>query len=169
MTRTPATPSRLRTNPVARLLRRDARAANTEPRRGAVALEMAIVMTFIFAPMLLGIIEFGRMMMVGQIITTASRYGARHAILEGSTNAEVVEMVEDYVSGSLGIDAEKIRIDITITPDAAGGTTPADISEAQRRDMVEVEVGVPWNDVALIKGQYLTGKEISQSAAMRHE
>ena len=168
MTRTPATPSRLRTNPVARLLRRDARAANTEPRRGAVALEMAIVMTFIFAPMLLGIIEFGRMMMVGQIITTASRYGARHAILEGSTNAEVVEMVEDYVSGSLGIDPDKIRIDIDITPDGAN-PQPADIVDAQRRDMVEVEVGVPWNDVALIKGQYLTGKEISQSAAMRHE
>ena len=160
-------PSHLRQNPVARLLGRHA-AASTDERRGAVAVEMAVVMTFIFAPMLLGIVEFGRMMMVGQIITTASRYGARHAILEGTTNAEVVEMVEDYVSSSLSVAKDKVRVDITITPDGSN-PVPADLSDALRRDMVEVEVAVPWNDVALIKGQYLTGKEISQSAAMRHE
>ena len=139
-----------------------------DDRRGAVAVEMAVVMTFIFVPMLLGIIEFGRVMMVGQIITTASRYGVRHAILEGSTNAEVIEMVEEYVERSLNVDRAHVTVDITITPDGSN-PTPPDVDDAQRRDLVEVEVSVPWNEVALVPGKYLTGKTISSAAAMRHE
>ena len=137
-------------------------------REGAVAVEMAVVMTFIFVPMFLGIIEFGRMMMVGQIVTTASRYGARHAILEGSTNREVEEMVTEYLIDSLGVGAGDVQITITITPD--GSNPPAaDTGDAQRRDLIDVRVGVPWDRVALIPGDYLGGKIIQSNAAMRHE
>ena len=165
-------PTRLARNPIARLLGRDARSTArsdvADDRRGAVAVEMAVVMTFIFVPMLLGIIEFGRVMMVGQIVTTASRYGVRHAILDGTTNAEVEEMVTDYLTSSLNVDEADIVVNITITPDGAN-PAPSDIVDAQRRDLVEVEVAVPWNEVALMRSKYLNGKMINSTAAMRHE
>ena len=165
----PLSHSALARNPVARLLgRRLSRQPGDDTRRGAVAVEMAVVMTFIFVPMLLGIIEFGRVMMVGQIVTSGSRYGVRHAILDGTTNDEVEEIVRDYITSSLNVPANRVQVDITITPDGAN-PTPGDVIDAQRRDLVEVEVGVPWNDVALIRGNYLTGKTISSTAAMRHE
>ena len=152
---------------VNRLLGRAADGSRSD-RRGAVAVEMAVVMTFIFVPMLLGIIEFGRVMMVGQIVTTASRYGVRHAILDGTSNDEVDEMIRDYITSSLAMDRGDVIVDINITPD---GTNPSatDVADAQRRDLVQVTVSVPWNEVALIRGRFLNGKMITQSAAMRHE
>ena len=163
----PATPLACLRNPVGTLRSRWA-TMRADDRRGAVAVEMAVVMTFIFVPMLLGIIEFGRAMMVGQIVTTASRYGVRHAILEGSTNREVIEMVEDYLISSLNVSRSEVTVDITIDPDGAN-PVPSDIDDAQRRDLVTVEVGIPWNAVALAPGKYLQGKTISSAAAMRHE
>ena len=161
----PTTPAR---NPVTRLRSAIRHRADGTEREGAVAVEMAVVMAFIFMPMLLGIIEFGRLMMVGQIVTTASRYGVRHAILEGSTNAEVTEMIEEYINTSLAVPADDVTVEITITADGSG-PNPADVTDAQRRDLVEVRVSVPWNSVALVPGNYLTGQDITSLAAMRHE
>ena len=79
-------------------------------RGGAAVVEFAIV-----APLLLmivfGIIEFGRMIMVQQILTNASREGARRAIIEDATNDEVEELVSAYLS-----DASVSGADVTVEP-----------------------------------------------------
>jgi Flp pilus assembly protein TadG len=57
-------------------------------RRGAAAVEMAFVFP-LFMLLVLGIVEFGRYMMVGQLLTNASREGARMAVSGNFTEAEI--------------------------------------------------------------------------------
>jgi hypothetical protein len=57
-------------------------------RRGASVVEMAIVLP-VFMMVVMGIIEFGRGMMVGQLVTNAARYGARLAAIDGSSYSSV--------------------------------------------------------------------------------
>src|SRR5206468_2029837 len=64
-------------------------AAPARRKRGAAAaVEFALV-----APVLLlfvlGIIEFGRLMMVEQILTNAAREGARRAVMANATQSDV--------------------------------------------------------------------------------
>ena len=54
--------------------------------------------------MVVGFIEFGRALMVQQVLINASRVGARQAITTGATQTEVTSAVEDYTAalGSAG-------------------------------------------------------------------
>lgn len=70
-------------------------------RRGTALVEMALVLP-IFIAVTLGIVEFGRAMMVGQLITNAAREGARLGIIDGSTNAEVVTSVQQFLQQAAG-------------------------------------------------------------------
>ena len=54
-------------------------------RRGAAAVEFAVVAP-IFLLLVFGMIEYGRMVMVQQVLTNASREGARCAVLDGATH-----------------------------------------------------------------------------------
>ena len=57
-------------------------------RRGAAAVEFAVVAPVFFI-LIFGMIEFGRMVMVQQVITNASREGARLSVLDGTTATDV--------------------------------------------------------------------------------
>jgi len=65
--------------------------------KGAALIEAAMIM-----PMLLlisvGIFEFGRAYQTSQVLTNAAREGARLAILEGPTDAEVRTRVNQYLT-----------------------------------------------------------------------
>src|SRR3954468_10770266 len=67
-------------------------------RRGAAVPEFALVAP-IFFMMVVGFIEFGRALMVQQVLINASRVGARMASTTGSTSAAVQTAVRDYASG----------------------------------------------------------------------
>ena len=54
-------------------------------RRGVAMAEFAIILP-IFMLAVIGIIEFGRAVMVQQILVNAAREGARRAIIPGATN-----------------------------------------------------------------------------------
>src|SRR5688500_3330716 len=70
-------------------------------RRPAAAVEFAIVAPVFFL-LVVGMIEYGRMVMVQQVITNASREGARKAVLDGATTSEVQTTVNSYLtSGSI--------------------------------------------------------------------
>jgi len=111
----------------------------------------------VFFLMILGMIEFGRMVMVQQIITNASREGARMAILDGSTTAEVLTSVEDYLtSGSIA------NATVTVDPDPP--------SSAGYGDPVTVTVQIPFNQVSWLPvPRYLGDKVLTASAVMRRE
>ncbi|MBC8116836.1 MAG: pilus assembly protein [Candidatus Saccharimonas sp.] len=143
---------------------------NKHARRGAAMVEMALVLP-LFLMLVLGIIEFGRAMMVANLVTNAAREGARMAVLDGSTNTEVNNAVETFLQSAIGQGVSAADIDVTITVTAAAGNpNPANnVANALSRDLITVKVQLPFNKVALIPGDYLAGKQLMGQSAMRHE
>src|SRR3954469_11437515 len=82
-------------------------------RRGAAVTEFAIVAPGFFM-MVIGFIEFGRALMVQQVLVNASRVGARMASTTGATSTSVKTAVTNYTSGVAvsGVTA-------TVSPDPA--------------------------------------------------
>jgi Flp pilus assembly protein TadG len=82
-------------------------------------------------------LEFGRMVMVQQILTNASREGARKAVLDGSTASDVNNTVITYMNDA---NITVSTGNVTITP-----TNPA---SAAYGDPVTVRVAVPFSQVS---------------------
>lgn len=137
-------------------------------RRGAAVVEMAMVLP-IFVMIVLGIVEFGRAMMVGQMVTNAAREATRLAIVDGSSNTNVTTWVTTFLNESLGVNTSDVTVAITVDP-APGNEDPLDmIEDAQTRDLVTIQVEVPFDKVSYIPGDYLSGKKLKGRSAMRHE
>ncbi len=133
------------------------RAPPTPRAIGAAVVEFAVLAPLLFL-LIFGMIEYGRMVMVQQLITNASREGARVAILDGMTNDDVEDAVQDHVGGGVPI------LDTNVT------TTPSDITTAAGGESVTVTVGVDFADVSwLPDALWLGGKRLSASSAMRRE
>jgi len=125
------------------------------------AVEFAIVAP-VFILMILGMIEIGRAVMVQQIITNASREGARVAVLPGSTAGEVTTRVQDILNGST-ISGATIQI-------LNGVGQPMNPEDAGFGDVIDVTVSVPFNQVSwLPASRYLAGKNLTASTIMRGE
>lgn len=137
-------------------------------RRGAALVEMAMVLPIFFA-VVLGIVEFGRAMMVSQMVTNAAREATRLAIIDGSTNTTVETWVEEFLSDSISVDASDVTVTITVVA-APGNDDPNNqVGNAQTRDLVTVNVSVPFDKVSYVPGSYLNGKNLSAQSSMRHE
>jgi len=108
--------------------------------------------------MVFGLIEFGRMVMVQQIITNASREGARVGVLDGTTGADVLSAVDNYLTGASVAGA-------TITVD------PVEPSTAGYGEPVTVTVAVPFSQVSWLPSPMFIsgGTELSASTVMRRE
>ncbi|MEZ6061460.1 MAG: TadE/TadG family type IV pilus assembly protein [Planctomycetaceae bacterium] len=137
-------------------------AAFQSSRTGAAVVEFAIIIP-IFLILVLGIIEFGRAMSVGQMVTNASREGCRQAILDGSSSTAVEAYVDNFLSGALGVTAA----DVTVTCFVNGAA--ADVSTAEESDTIRVRVSVPFDRVSLVQADYLAGKTLVGETTMRHE
>jgi len=124
-------------------------------------VEMAVVLPF-FVMILLAIVEFGRAMTVSQLITTAARDGGRVAIMDGTTNTEVIQIVRDSLAPSLSVDPSDINVTISTNP------VHSDLSSAQQGDTCTIQVQVPYNSVSFIPGSYLADKSLKSSCVMRH-
>ncbi|MCA9036447.1 MAG: pilus assembly protein [Planctomycetaceae bacterium] len=140
-----------------------------KPKRTGAALVEAAVVLPVFFLAIAGIVEFGRAMMVSQLVTNASREAARRGVLDGATNAEIEAYIQDKLSGALNADVSSISIAITITPDPANTTTGNNLADAQMYDLVTVDVSIPYNKVGFIAGRWLEGKQLSAQTTMRHE
>lgn len=125
-------------------------------RRAAAVVEFAIVAPLFFL-FVFGMVEYGRMVMVQQILTNASREGARQAVLDGATASQVDVAVDDFLAQSSISGA-----DITITP--------ADPSTAAFGDPVTVTVAIAFTEVSWLPSpMYLGAQELSASTTMRRE
>jgi len=130
-------------------------------RRGAAAVEFAIVAPLFFL-LVFGMIEYGRMVMVRQVLTNASREGARVGVLDpptgGTTKQTVIDTVTTYLT-SAGITGQ------TIT------TVPTEPSSATYGQPVTVTVSVPFSSVSwLPTSMFGNGSKILQaSTVMRRE
>ena len=131
-------------------------------------VEMALVMPVFFL-VVLGIIEFGRAMMVSNLVTSAAREGARMAVVDGSTNSEVTGAINTFLNQSLGVSSSNVSTTITVVA-AEGNADPANqVANARTRDLITVKVQIPFDKVALLGGKYLSGKQLVGQSAMRHE
>src|SRR5436309_16005435 len=65
-------------------------------RLGAAAVEFALIAP-ILVTFILAMIEFGRVMMVMEVVTNAAREGCRMGVLPGSTTSDVTTTVNSYL------------------------------------------------------------------------
>jgi Flp pilus assembly protein TadG len=126
-------------------------------RRGVAAVEFAIIAPLLFL-LIFGMIEFGRMVMVQQILTNAAREGARIAVLDGTTGTEVRTAVNTYLH-----NASIPNATITITPtepNTAGYGAP-----------VTVTVQIPFSQVSWLPTPMFVGgdRQLSATTVMRRE
>ena len=111
-------------------------------RRGASTVEFAIVAPLFFM-LIFGCIEFGRGLMVQQILTNASRVGAREAITLNSTEANVISKTTNFAS-----NASISGITVGVSPNPAA---------AQSGDLITVDVSVPFSNVSWIPAPWFMG------------
>lgn len=69
-------------------------------QRGTALLETAVVLPIILF-VSVAIFEFGRAYQVQQVVTNAAREGARLAVIEGPTDADVTSRVTRYLADGL--------------------------------------------------------------------
>jgi Flp pilus assembly protein TadG len=125
-------------------------------RWGAAAVEFAIVAPVFFL-LVFGMIEYGRMVMVQQVITNAAREGARVGVLDGATTANVTTAVSTYLTSA------KIT-------GATTAVSPSPPSSAGYGQPVTVTISVPFNSVSwLATPLFLGGKTLSATSVMRRE
>lgn len=90
--------------------------------RGAVAVEFALLLPVLLT-ILFGTIEFGMIMYGREVVTNASREGARAGIVQVSpkpTSGDITTIATNYLTGT-GINLSEV----TITVAGAGGASPA--------------------------------------------
>ncbi len=126
-------------------------------QRGAAAVEFAVVAP-IFVLLLFGMIEYGRMVMVQQMLTNATREGARRACLDGTTVSEVKTTVQSYLtSGNITVNTGEI----TVSPDP---------TTASFGDPVTVSLSIPFSRVSWLPApMFLGNANMSTSSVMRRE
>jgi Flp pilus assembly protein TadG len=120
-------------------------------------VEFAVLAPLLFL-LIFGMIEYGRMIMVQQMITNAAREGARVAILEGETEDSVKTLVKDRLAEAVPLEDS----DIVITPDnfetATGGTK------------ITVAVGINFDQISwLPQILYLGNTRLTATSSMRKE
>jgi Flp pilus assembly protein TadG len=130
--------------------RRDAK------RRGAVAIEFALV-AGVFFLLVFAIFEFGRVIMIRQVLVAASREGARAATLEHATEADVRASVEDLLA------------DTTV----AGATvevSPTNLETMGFGDPVTVRAQIPYSSVTWLAPMWISGSsQLTGTSVMRIE
>jgi len=127
-------------------------------RQGAAVVEFAIVAP-LFVLLIFGMLEYGRMVMVQQVITNASREGARRAVLEGSTTADVTAVVNEFLDAA-AVDSDDATVDVSPNPPESAGAGGA----------VTVTVTVPFSDVSWLPSpMYLGSTTLEARTVMRRE
>ena len=112
--------------------------------RGAALLETAITLPIILL-ICVGIFEFGRAYQTWQVITNASREGARVAVIIGTPEAKVKEAVIAYakIGGIPECPADK---GVTCIDPSHITLTTVEIND---RSYSQIDVGLPFNFMVL--------------------
>ncbi|MCE9546746.1 MAG: pilus assembly protein [Planctomycetia bacterium] len=124
-------------------------------RRGAEITELALTLP-LFLLLTFGIVEFGRMVMVGEVLTNAAREGSRVAVLPGGTDADCIAAIAHY------LNAAKIMTynTPTIVPSANSATAGTALT---------VTVSIPLDQASWIPPSWLKGKSLTSKVVMIKE
>ena len=133
--------------------------------RGAALLEAAITVPIILL-ISVGIFEFGRAYQTWQVLTNAAREGARLAVINGSTDADVTTRVRNYMTAGQLPNASTA----TVTIDRGVGLSGADTAS-------QITISYPFQFmvlnpvIRLVTPSSTTGAPITMqsTALMRNE
>jgi Flp pilus assembly protein TadG len=122
-----------------------------EHRYGAASVELALVLTFVLVPILLGIWEVGRMVEVQQNLYNAVREGGRQASTGQKTIAQVQQTVVNYLS-QCGITIAPTDVTLVNLTNASryDPTVGSQSQNAQPLDHFQISVSVPFDNVRWI-------------------
>lgn len=134
-------------------------------RRGTSAVEFALVAPVMFL-IVFGIFEFGRAIMVLDLLSNVSRQGARAGAIAGRSNANINSVIDSALT-STTLPARGSGTTITI---AVNGSTAKDASTAVSDDQITVTVAVPVSAVSWIPTNFLAPEtSLSRATTMRRE
>ena len=105
--------------------------------QGTALIEAAITLPLILV-ICVGIFEFGRAYQTWQILTNASREGARLAVIEGSTDTDVRNRVKGFLTGTGITTLSDDKIAITRDLPLTGAAT-----------MTRVQINYPFDFIVL--------------------
>lgn len=111
--------------------------------------------------MLLGMIDIGRAMMVGEVTAGAARVGARAAAVTGAANNDVAAAVAAYL-GAGGISNAATTISVN-------GVDGADLANAATGDSVKVSVQAPMDSNSWLPSSFFGARTISGVAVFVKE
>lgn len=106
-------------------------------RRGAAMVEFAVVAP-VFLILITGIIELGRAIVVQQLLTNASREGARIGSYDTTNSSSTVTTAVNSYLSNVGISGATTTI------------TPGTLSSAKDGDSVSVKVSIPFSSVSYL-------------------
>lgn len=133
------------------------RAWSGRGRRGAAVIEFAIVAPIFFL-MAFGMIEFGRMVMVHQLLAGAAREGARQAVVDGVTADDVEQTVRSYLTAT-SIDGQEAQVMVTPNPTVVPRGVP-----------VTVTATIAFEKVSWLPAPFfLRDVTLNAASTMRHE
>jgi Flp pilus assembly protein TadG len=128
-------------------------------QRGGSAVEFAIIL-FVLLLIVFGIIEFGLIFYNKQVITNASREGARFGIVSRVpryTDNEVAQVIYDYCQGRLY--PQNSTTPPTVTVSAPSGTGFGS----------DLEVSVSWPYDFIFLPDFLMGQPLFAKTVMKYE
>lgn len=146
---------------------RSSRSHRRQFRSGSAIVETAFMLPILLG-VTFGVVEFGRALMVSNLLTNAAREGARLGIVPGISTAEVKANVVEQVKNTVGTTILASAVDVTITPYPGNPNPGNETANALTRDLVAVNVSVAYDDVGYFF-RYLAGITLRGQAAMRHE
>ncbi len=138
-------------------------------RHGAAATELALMLPLI-AVILLGSIDAGQTIYVGQIINEASREGARQASRVGTVHEnQVARAAFGYIQNSFpSLSNSSLTVSVA---DSEGNAIPGgDLTSVTAGSPVAVTVDLQYESVRWLKGlPTFNGQTISTTTQMRRE
>ena len=146
---------------------------NKDSRQGVAAVECAFIAP-LFLLLLWGTIDVGQYVNVGQIVTSASREGARQAVRPTTVNvSEVQTAVQNYLAGHYpDVPAATLNSAITVNvTDSAGVPIPSgDLSSVASGTQVNVEVQLQYSAVRWLTGLgFMNNRTMPATTYMRRE
>jgi len=139
-------------------------------RPAAAAVEFAVVVPVLLM-FLLGIVEYGRLLMVSQITTNASREGARYAVQADTTAAGVDTYVRDYLKSASVPDAAITTVALEYYNAANTWVTCTTPSTMAQGTQVRVRVEIDFTKVSWLPSTVFvpSGTLLKGTTVMRKE
>ena len=150
-----------------------ASAIRARDRRGAAVVEFACVLPLLIL-IVLGTIGAGQFVNVAQIVTNASREGARQASRVTVTNeSEVESAVQGFLAEAFpGVPTDDLNAALTVEVLDSAGTAivDGDLTTISSGSSFSVQVTFPFDTVQWIAGSPIfSGQSIQTATMMRRE